>query len=54
MTFKEFVRVNRKEIDEHILKLFPGYHYKNDEERRLWILNDEGLYTWAREEGVKI
>ena len=20
----------------------------NDEERRLWILNDEGLYTWHR------
>lgn len=23
-------------------------------ERRLWILNDEGLYRWARSEGVKI
>lgn len=20
----------------------------NDEERRLWVLNDEGLYTWWR------
>ena len=26
----------------------------NDRERRLWILNDEGLYNWARQEGVKI
>lgn len=26
----------------------------NDEERRLWILNDEGLYNWARAEGVRI
>ena len=26
---------------------------KNDEERRLWILNDEGLYNWARSKGVK-
>jgi len=26
----------------------------NDSERRLWILNDEGLYRWARSEGVKI
>lgn len=26
----------------------------NDEERRLWILNDEGLYSWARSEGVRI
>lgn len=26
----------------------------NDEERRQWILNDEGLYNWARSEGVRI
>jgi hypothetical protein len=26
----------------------------NNEERRLWILNDEGLYRWARSEGVRI
>ena len=26
----------------------------NDNERRLWILNDEGLYRWARSEGVRI
>lgn len=27
---------------------------RNDEERRQWILNDEGLYRWARSEGVRI
>lgn len=26
----------------------------DDEELRLWILNDEGLYQWARNEGVRI
>ena len=26
----------------------------NDSERRQWILNDEGLYRWARAEGVRI
>lgn len=26
----------------------------NDEERRLWVLNDEGLYNWARSEGVNL
>lgn len=26
----------------------------NDKERREWILNDEGLYRWARSEGVRI
>ncbi len=25
-----------------------------DSDRRLWILNDEGLYNWARSEGVRI
>lgn len=23
----------------------------NDEERRLWVLNDEGLYLWHRKSG---
>ena len=26
----------------------------NNEERRLWILNDESLFNWARSEGVRI
>lgn len=35
---------------EHMHEATP----KNDEERRLWVLNDEGLYLWARSEGVRI
>jgi len=27
---------------------------RNDEERRGWILNDEGLYLWARRAGVPV
>lgn len=26
----------------------------NFEERRQWVLNDEGLYRWARSQGVRI
>lgn len=26
----------------------------SDEDRRQWVLNDEGLYNWARSEGVRI
>lgn len=26
----------------------------NDEDRRLWILNDEGLYNWWRDSGLPI
>jgi hypothetical protein len=27
---------------------------RNDEDRRQWVLNDQGLYNWARSEGVRI
>jgi hypothetical protein len=48
MTFK-FIREHRKEIDEFILTKNPGFKI-NDEERRMWVENDEGLYNWARSE----
>ena len=35
-----WIRKNRVKIDE-----FTKSPYKNDEERRLWVLNDEGLYN---------
>lgn len=48
-TMREFIRQNREEIDRIIERRLGGkMPYKNDEERRQWILNDEGLYTWAR------
>ena len=58
MTLREFIRQNRRELDEciaHALRLpVDELPYRNDEERRLWVLNDEGLYNWARSEGVRI
>lgn len=62
-----FIREHRAELDEAINA--ANYRYDgnggrgavpdpapthNDEERRLWVLNDEGLYNWARREGVEI
>lgn len=53
MTLRNFIREHRNEIDEAIRRaLNRELPYKNDEERRLWILNDEGLYLWAKSEGV--
>ena len=49
MTLKQFIINHRKEIDG-----VTKSPYKNDAERRSWVLNDEGLYLWARQEGVKI
>lgn len=56
-SIRAFIREHRAELDSAILGQ-PGmrnYQRKlNDEERRGWILNDEGLYRWARSEGVQI
>jgi len=49
ITLTQFIKENRQEIDA--LTQSP---YKNDTERRLFILNDESLYNWVRSQGVKI
>jgi hypothetical protein len=53
MTLRQFIKEHRQELDDCIQRAAPGAP-KNDDERRLWILNDEGLYHWARSEGVRI
>ncbi len=56
MTFRDFIRDNRTELDAAIARALGQDRNPraNDEERRLWVLNDEGLYNWARSEGVRI
>ena len=58
MSLRDFIRANRVELDRIItLRRGPvgNQYYKcgcrdtgrlDDEERRLWVLNDEGLYRW--------
>lgn len=53
MQLRQFIRENRKELDEAIRSVVPDARV-NDDERRLWILNDEGLYNWARRSGCRI
>ena len=56
MNIREFIKQHRKEIDE-IIAIHIGedqYKHRNDDERRMWILNDEALYHWAKSEGVKL
>ena len=53
MTMRAFIKENREEIDTAIHRVVPGCSL-NNEERRQWILNDEGLYNWARSAGVRI
>jgi hypothetical protein len=44
-----FIKEHRDEIDS-----ITGSQYKNDAERRQWVLNDEWLYNWAKSEGVNV
>ena len=53
MRLQDFIRENRQELDECIKRVCPNCRL-NDEDRKQWILNDEGLYNWARYEGCKI
>jgi len=53
MTLAEFIKENKTEIDTAIKSVCSNCEL-NNRERRLWILNDEGLYSWAKSEGVKI
>lgn len=63
MTLRDFIRQHRAELDAAINNHLHPERYNdppmpgeklNDDERRQWILNDEGLYNWARSAGVKI
>ena len=52
MTMQDFIDEHYEEIDEVIKSHVP--HCKiDDEEREMWILNDEGLYNWAVSEDVE-
>jgi hypothetical protein len=54
MSLRDFIRANRTALDECIRRACPNIGSLNDNERRLWIVNDEGLYRWARSEGVRV
>ena len=53
MSIRDFIKENKDEIDKVIHKAAPNCTI-NNEERRLWVLNDYGLYCWARASGVRI
>ena len=53
MSLTQFIKENRQELDACIKSVVPNCSL-NDSERRLWILNDESLYNWARSCKVRI
>ena len=54
MTIRNFIRANRKELDEAIRAACENVGSLNDEDREQWIENDEGLYLWAKGQGVNV
>ena len=56
MTLRQFLKEHRAELDAAIDRVLHNTEpvRSGDSERRLWVLNDEGLYRWARSEGVCI
>ncbi len=55
MSKREFLKNNRKELDRIIReKLNDPEYLLNDEERWQWVQNNEGLYLWAKREGVAV
>lgn len=53
ITIEEFIDSNRTEIDVCIRRVCASCDI-DDDERDTWINNDEGLYNWARSEGVDV
>ena len=53
MTKRDFLKNNRQDIDRLVSTAY-GCKPSNDIERWEWVMNDEGLYNWARSEGVKV
>ena len=48
-----WIKENREEIDSAIRNVVPEARI-DDAERRMWVLNDEGLYNWAKSERVNV
>lgn len=54
MRMREFIRQNRKAIDQCIDNAIGKTIMRSDLERKCWVLNDEELYRWAQSEGVPV
>ena len=55
MTLKNFIKRRRQDIDKHVRETCGGNKLPgriDDEEREMWVRNDESLYNWAKAVGV--
>ena len=61
MTLKQFIRENKEDIDIVIEMRTEGrnittvlFNRYNNRECELWVKNDQALYLWAKDSGVKL
>ena len=55
LSLRAFVKLNREELSKAIVRVVPNIKQPISlSELELWVANDEGLYNWARSEGVRI
>lgn len=53
-SLRRWIRDNRAEIDAAIKRVARNVRKLNDDDREEWVMNDEGLYNWAKSEGVNV
>ena len=54
ISLQTFVDRNRDELVQLIWNAYKFNVRDDDEELKLWVLNDESLYVWAQNEGVDV
>ena len=50
----DFIEKHKPELIAHIMGMCSNCVIEDNDEIEDWILNDEGLYNWAEDEGVTI
>ena len=55
LSLRAFVKLNREELSKAIVRAVPNIRQPLSlADLEQWVANDEGLYRWARSEGVRI
>jgi hypothetical protein len=53
-TMRQFIRANAEELRRLIRKVCPNVGALDESALHQWVMNDEGLYLWAKSEGVRV
>ena len=56
MGIRDFIKANRDELTAHVNRALgnDASEFQTIDELRLWVLNDEGLYNWAKSSGCNV